>query len=102
MTTAKGAALKSLGSSKNLPMSSQIRAEWDKVSDQVLKTMMEKSFLANANSSARAELLRTGNAEFTHNFENGSPIEKSTRFQDALKEIREKVRQNEQTKINCA
>jgi phosphopantetheinyl transferase len=40
MITAKGAALKALGSSKNLPMSSQIRAEWDKVSDQVLKTMM--------------------------------------------------------------
>ena len=100
--TAKGAALKALGSSKSLPMSSQIRVEWDKVSDQVLKTMMEKSFLANANSSARAELFRTGNSEFTHNFENGSPIEKSTRFQDALKEIREKIRQNEQTKINCA
>jgi hypothetical protein len=63
--------------------------------------MMEKSFLADANGNARNELLRTGNAEFTHNFENGNPIEKSTRFQDALKEIREKIRQNEQTKKNC-
>lgn len=101
MITAKGAALKALGSSKNLSMSSQIKAEWDKISDQVLKVMMEKSFLADANSNARAELLRTGNAQFTHNFENGNPIEKSTRFQDALKEIRDKIRQNEQTKKNC-
>jgi hypothetical protein len=64
--------------------------------------MMTRSFLADNNASARAELLRTGNAEFTHNFENGQPIEldenrkPSTRFQDILKSIREKIRQNEQ------
>jgi phosphopantetheinyl transferase len=33
MITAKGATLKALGSSKNLSMSNQIRAEWDKISD---------------------------------------------------------------------
>ena len=101
MMDADGAKVKQFGGRSNLKMSDAIRAEWDKVKDQYLANFMEKSFMAQANVYARAELLRTGNAEFTHNFENGSPIEDSTRFQDNLKSIREKIRQNEQTKKNC-
>lgn len=101
MLDSSGADVKLLGGRKYLPMTPQIKAEWDKVSDKLLATMMQKSFLSDANADARAELLRTGNSEFTHNFENGSSIENSTRFQDTLKDIRNKVRQNEQTKNNC-
>lgn len=101
MMDADGAKVKQLGGRSNLKMSDAIRVEWDKVKDKTLANFMEKSFMAQANADARAELLRTGNAEFTHNFENGSPIEDSTRFQDNLKSIREKIRQNEQTKKNC-
>jgi hypothetical protein len=73
MDRASGASVKWLGGSKagRLKMSPEIKAKWDSISDKVLSVMMEKSFLENANADARAELLRTGIAEFTHNFENG-------------------------------
>lgn len=104
MKQATGSKVKWLGgkTAGRIKMSQATKAKWDGgISDLTLAVMMEKSFLADANADARAELLRTGNAEFTHNFENGQPIEDSTRFQNALKSIREKVRQNEQAKNNC-
>lgn len=98
--TTNGKELRSYG--KSFTMSPETKAEWDGgLSDRVLYTQMKRSF--EQNETAAKQLLETGNAEFTHNFENGNPIEPNNpkRFGNLLKKIRSDIREQNQIDNNC-
>ena len=104
-----GKTAKSIGG--NIPMTKSIK-EWDKIishpvfgkckySDKVLYDIMLVSFQQNPEASS--ELLRTGNAEFTHNYDNGAPIEpkRPKRFGTILAKVRSKLRDEQQLANDC-
>lgn len=100
MSTTNGKTLRQLG--KSFVLSPASKAEWDSgLSDKVLFIQMKRSFEQNA--EAAKALLETGNAEITHNYENGNPIEPSnpTRFGRLLSKVRSDIRDQKQTETNC-
>ncbi len=108
-----GATLKYLGGIKSLYMSPETLAEWNKVvdenpnailrtvSDKVLYRQMKDSFIANPD--ALKSLLSTGDAQFTHNYPNGNPVEPDdpTRFGRILAKVRDDIREEQELNKNC-
>lgn len=100
MSTTNGKTLRQLG--KSFVLSPASKAEWDGgLSDKVLFIQMKRSFEQDEN--AAKALLETGNAEITHNYENGNPIEPSdpTRFGRLLSKVRSDIREQKQTETDC-
>lgn len=100
LSTTNGKDLRNLG--KAYTMSQKVKTEWDSgLSDKVLYMQMRKSF--EQNKTAADALLETGDAEFTHNYNNGNPIEPNDpkRFGRLLSKVRSDIREQRQIENNC-
>ena len=100
LSTTNGKDLRNLG--KAYTMSQKVRTEWDSgLSDKVLYMQMRKSF--EQDKTAADALLETGDAEFTHNYNNGTPIEPNDpkRFGRLLSKVRSDIREQRQIENNC-
>lgn len=73
--------IKQLANAKNLPMTSEQIAKWDKVSTSLMYRLMLQSFIQN--ESAKQLLLSTGDAILTHKNETGKEQDKG-RFSKLL------------------
>lgn len=102
MMTHNSAEIKSLGSAKNLPMTSEQITSWNNLSTGLMYRLMKASFMQN--ESAKQLLLSTGDAVLTHKNESGQEQD-GGRFSKLLMQIRDEIRQMEEEgnehKNNC-